>query len=297
MKKLIALILSVIICAALFSSCGEEKKSKSSSKVSETQSDEVTVDSVEKVKQISLVSEKGITIATQNLGQTESDGKITYKALYLDVRNNSDKDIDIALTQSSVNDYMIPVDVVGSVGAGERKTIAASFDDTKLRNSGITTFAKMVFCVSVADSDSGDEIITTKPIEVKTSEFDSYEYNFDESGTSAYSGNDIEIIIKDVYTDDEAGQCVKVYVSNLSERNIAVSITGSTVNGKKVEALFCSDVLAGKHDVSTIVFEQSDGISIVHKLKTSFVINDYDSGKVIVKKTDPVTVDFDADEE
>ena len=120
----------------------------------------------------------------------------------MEVKNGYDNDIEVGIIKSSVNNYMIPSDSTVKVESGETKEFAASFDVTKLNNSEITTFAVMEFVVSVKDSETGDVIFDTDTVKIKTSAYDGFEYETDQTGTTAYNGDKIRVIIQEIYYDE-----------------------------------------------------------------------------------------------
>ena len=293
MKKLIALIMAVILCASVFAACGEKQKTVPKGLPSDSVNDD---SDTETIKQFVICDQKGIKITTKNIGYSEAGGKLTHKALYLEVKNGYKKDIEVGITKSSVNNYMIPSDSTVKVESGKTKEFAVSFDVTKLNNSEITTFATLEFVVSVKDSETGDVIFDTKPVKIRTSAADGFEYETDQTGTVAYNGNRIRIVVQEIYYDEFSGQCINVFVMNYGRQNISLSLADSKLNGKKVEPIYCSDVLKGKKDVSPIAFDEDVEGERIEKFTTSFTIVDSDTGKTIVKKTKPVTVTFDDEE-
>ncbi|MBR2109164.1 MAG: hypothetical protein IJ932_04365 [Ruminococcus sp.] len=293
MKKLIALIMAVILCASVFAACGEKQKTVPKGLPSDSVNKD---DDTETIKQFVVCDRMGIKITTKNIGYSEAGGKLTHKALYLEVKNGYSKDIEVGITKSSVNNYMIPSDSTVKVESGKTKEFAVSFDVTKLNNSEITTFAVLEFVVSVKDNETGDVIFETKPVKLRTSAADGFEYENDQTGTVAYNGNRIRIVVQEIYYDEFSGQCVNVLVMNYGRKNISLSLKDCKLNGKKVEPIYCSDVLAGKKDVSPIAFDEDVEGERIEEFSTSFSIVDSDTGKTIVKKTKPVTVKFDNEE-
>lgn len=293
MKKLIALIMAVILCASVFAACGEKQKTVPKGLPSDSVNKD---DDTETIKQFVVCDRMGIKITTKNIGYSEAGGKLTHKALYLEVKNGYSKDIEVGITKSSVNNFMIPSDSTVKVESGKTKEFAVSFDVTKLNNSEITTFAVLEFVVSVKDNETGDVIFETKPVKLRTSAADGFEYENDQTGTVAYNGNRIRIVVQEIYYDEFSGQCVNVLVMNYGRKNISLSLKDCKLNGKKVEPIYCSDVLAGKKDVSPIAFDEDVEGERIEEFSTSFSIVDSDTGKTIVKKTKPVTVKFDNEE-
>ncbi|MCR5653598.1 MAG: hypothetical protein K6F88_07325 [Ruminococcus sp.] len=283
MKRIIALFTAVLICVFSLASCSDKAKGSSSKNAAQVSSTE----QIETIKQLVLVDEKDIKVVTKSITQTKKG-----KTLSMEVENSSDKAVEVGIINSSINGYMIPSDSTVNVDTGETAYLNAVFDEIKLMNSGITTFAEIELQVSVKDSETGDEIIVTKPYKLKTSAAEGFEYNYDTSGTVAYDNNNIRIIIKDIFVDEYAGQCVNVFVDNSGEKNISISLGDTYVNGKKADAMLVSDVLSRKCEVSQIVLENPDGFGEIKKLKTSFTINDSDTGDVIEAQTDAVTVKF-----
>lgn len=291
MKKLIAIIIAAVLCASLIASCSGSDD-KGSSEASQNGSAE-QAESFETVKQYVLVGEKGVQVTTKNIGRSMSEDVDADKALNIEVDNGSDKGIEVGIINSSINGYMIPCDVTVTVNSGEKKILAAAFDEIKLMNSDITTFANIELAVSVKDIETGDDIIEPKIKTIKTSAAEGFEYKYDESGTTAYDSGGIKIVVKDKYVDEFSGQCVKLYTANLGKESISISTVDTFINDKKTESILYADVLPNKSDVSAIAFELPDDVEEIKKIKTSFVIYNSDTGKVIVDKTKPVTVEFE----
>ena len=118
--------------------------------------------------------------------------------------------------------------------------------------------------------------------------------DYDESGTVAYDKDGIKIVLKDTYEEEYLGQCIAVYVSNQSDKNISVAGAETvSVNGKEVTPFFGSDVMKGKHDITYISFDEAENISKIENFEGSFCIYDHDTGDVLVEKTEPVSVAYE----
>ena len=187
---------------------------------------------------------------------------------------------------------MVQSDLSLNVEPGETNTLPAQFDETQLTRCGITTFSEMGFVISIENSETFETILESEPISINTTANVTVDY--DESGTVAYDKDGIKIVLKDTYEEEYLGQCIAVYVSNQSDKNISVAGAETvSVNGKEVTPFFGSDVMKGKHDITYISFDEAENISKIENYEGSFCIYDHDTGDVLVEKTEPVSVAYE----
>ena len=114
-----------------------------------------------------------------------------------------------------------------------------------------------------------------------------------------YEGNDIRVTALGFDSEDFFGPAIKVLIENNSPKDITVQSRNSSVNGLMVDAIFSSDVAAGKKANDSIVFFSSDleisGITTIKDIEFSLHVIDADSWDSIVD-TDTIVIRTSADE-
>ena len=293
LKMMITALLSAALIGISLVGCGNTKPSDESSAAASSAQDTSSSNSQEEsIEEKVLIDEKGIKITATGFGKNDSELFPSEKALFLEIVNGSEQPITVGLVNSSVNGYMVQSDLSLNVEPGETNTLPAQFDETQLTRCGITTFSEMGFVISIENYETFETILESEPISINTTANVTVDY--DESGTVAYDKDGIKIVLKGTYEEEYLGQCIGVYVSNQSDKNITVAGAEKvSVNGKEVTPYFGSDVMKEKHDITHISFDEAENISKIESFEGSFCIYDYDTGDVLVEKPEPVSVAYE----
>lgn len=299
MKKFLFLVLAAILVITLVA-CDS-----SSSNVVQTPSDVVSANNGAEdpqteqpealeatISETVLVDEAGVKITAKSL---DTDG-IFGPEIKLLIENNSGKDLTFQSRNTSVNGYMVETMMSVDVVNGKSANDGLTFMSSDLEACGISSIADMEFSFHIFDTEGWEDYLNTSPIQLKTSIADTYEYPFDDSGSLAYDGNDIKIIVKGLTEDNSIfGPSVVVYIENNSDKDITIQTRDVSVNGFMVDAMFSSDVMSGKHAVDTITFLSSDleenEITEIENIELSFHIFETTSWDTIVD-TNTVTITF-----
>ena len=279
MKKVSVLIVAIMLCITVLAACGGSGASGSGS-------GGVTVE------ETTILDEQGIKAVVKGFGAYENEMLSLNNVLLTDVTNNTEKAISFGFKNCSVNGYMMESHYFVTVEPGKTATYPAAFEEEEFKDLGITTCADYEFCINVEDNETNETLIETKPISVKTSAYENYEYNFDESGTVLYDAGGVKIIAKGIVESDFFGDCVSLYVSNQSDLNISVTAIEALLNGKNVDAYLGAEVCAGKHSIDLLSFDEKDRPEKIESLTLSFMIGDMDTYETIVEKTEPADVRF-----
>lgn len=280
MKKILAILLAIMICAATLAACGGSEKSGSDNS-------DVTVE------EQTILDDQGVKAVVKGYGKFKNEMLSLEHALLIDVTNSTDKDISFGLSHCSVNGYMVNSNYYYTIEAGKADTYPVVFEDSALESAGITTIADYEFCIVVQDNDTYEALIESDPVSIKTSAYEGFEYKYDESGTVLYDNDGIKIIAKDQEDDDYLGPCVNIYAANGSDKNIGVSVVSGSVNGKEVQDFYYnSELFAGKRSVDLLSIDEEERPEKIESFNLSFSIYDLDTGDLIVEKTEPASVSF-----
>ncbi|ANU48212.1 hypothetical protein ADH76_11775 [Enterocloster clostridioformis] len=85
------------------------------------------------------------------------------------VENNSDKNLTIQPRNSSVNGYMIDLQMSCDVAAGKKANDGMVISNSDLEKCGIDTIADIEFSLHIFESDSWESYVDTEPIKLTTS--------------------------------------------------------------------------------------------------------------------------------
>ena len=242
------------------STVGEESmlpndSSAGNSNVSEIQITEPPTKQEATITETVLVDEAGVKITAKSLS---TDGFVGPEIKLL-IENNSGKNLTFQCRNASVNGYMIDTLMSVDVVNGKKANDTITFMESDLEACGIHTIADMEMSFHIFDSADWTDYLDTPQIQIKTSAAGTYEYTFDDSGDVAYDGNDVKIVVKGLSQDASVfGPSIVVYIENNSDEDITVQTRDVSINGFMVDAIFSSDIIAGKHAVDTITFFSSD---------------------------------------
>ncbi len=300
MKRILAVIL-VTSLMSCFASCGvtlddvKEPTDVSTGDVVSKETDNNTTQEADSkdvsIEETTLVDEAGIKITAKSL-KTDSFMGPELKLL---IENNSGKNLTVQARNESVNGYMVTTYLSADVVDGKKANESITFSWTDLKACGITTIADIELSFHIFTTDDWETYLDTESISVKTSAAATYEYKFDDNGDIAYEGNDIKIVIKGLSEDSLMGPSIVAYIENNGNKNITVQTRDVSVNGFMVDAIFSSEVVAGKRAIDTITFMSSDleenEITDITNIELSFHIFDTDSWGTIVD-TEVVTISF-----
>ena len=287
MKRLFAFLLAVMICAVALAACGNTQNTDSNTQDSQSNSGEVTIE------ETTVFDDQGIVAVAKSLGKYENDWMVFDLALVVDVTNNTEKAVSASVRNLCVNGCVFDSSIGIEIQPGETGAVPALLEDTAMNNYGITTIADLEFSVEIEDADSYQTLIESDPVSIKTSAYEGFDYKYDESGTVLYDADGVKIIAKDGLIEDEfLGPYINLYVVNQTDKNIDVSVVESAVNGAKMDMSVGSYTPAGKRSINILSIDSEDRPEKIESFTLAFSIYDWETGDVIVEKTEPVTLEF-----
>lgn len=289
MKRIVSVLLAVLLLLSLVgcggSSSGGTQNPDDAVNSGNTQDDQQKTDATPtdvSIEETVLLDEAGIKITAKSM---DVDSWLGAEVKLL-IENDSGQDVTIQCRNSSVNGYMVDNIMSVDVVNGKKANDSLTFMSSDLEACGIKTIADMEFSFHIFTTEDWDTYLDTPQIQLKTSAADTYTYTFDDSGTLAYEGNGVKIIVKGLSEDDSLfGPGIVVYIENNSNRNITVQTRDSSVNGFMVDTIFSADVVVGKHAVDAITIMSSDleenAITAIETVELSFHLFDMDSWNTI----------------
>ena len=252
----------------------------------------VPVSTTPTVEEKVLYEDKGVKITLKGL---EMDGMMGPELKFL-VENDSDKSLMVQANDVSVNGYMVSTSMSVDVKQGKKANDKLRFLNSSLEMTGITTFADIELRFHFINSEDWTDYYDSDMIKIETSAAKDFDYTYDESGSSMYKSDDINVIFKGMSADASyVGPCMIVYINNQSEQDIMVQVRDASVNGFMVGTVFSCEVPKGKHAVDKIVFLDKDleenGITQFDNIELSLHISDKKTWKTIID-TEPIKATF-----
>lgn len=285
MKKLLSITLALVLVFSFAGCNNTDKKAEKPSDISSADKSKITIE------ETVLVDEADVKITAKSL---TTDG-LMGPEIKLFIENNSGKDLTFQCRHATVNGYMVDtimsVDVVDGKAANDSLTLMTY----SLEACGIDVLADLELSFHIFDSE-WETYLDTDFIQLKTSASGNHTQTYDDSGDLAYDGNGIKIVVKGLTEDDSLlGPSIVVYLENTGDKNVTVQTKDVTVNGMMVEAVFSSEVVAGKRTVDTITFLESDieenDITEIKDVELSFHVFDSEEWETIVD-TESIKLSF-----
>ena len=277
--------LAIVAIALALTACGgskkaesvEETKTASVETVAESAMASGEAESNTETAEAPLLAEtlvldhEGLKITAKELDMNGSLGP----TLRLLIENETNRNVTVQVRDMSVNGCMIAPLLSSAVGKGETKEDGIGFSARALKLGGINTFAELTFRFCVLDSETLDKIYESEPITLRTSAAEGYQERADDSGTLAYEGEGVKIVVKGpMERENGCGPGSLLYME---------------------DPIFSPEIAPGKHAVEAMTFfdDQLDNkkISSVRKAAFKCLIVDAESAETI-KETNLIQVKF-----
>ena len=212
------------------------------------------------------------------------------------IENNSAQNITVQTHSCSVNGLMLGPMFSCDVAAGKKANDTILFMETQLEDAGISTIAETEFVLSIFNSDTWEDILTSDIIALRTSATD-YVQAYDDSGYVAYDEGGIRIVIQKANSEDSFwGADVYVFAQNDTAANITIQARDVSINGYMVDPMFSCNIAAGKKAYSSLTFLESDltenGITDIKDLELRFTAFNSDTWSDIFD-TEVIAVTFE----
>ena len=246
MKRLPALLLSLMLCAFIGTGRAAEKPSRG------FRGDETAAEQT-------LFEAGGLTVAVKGLGLVSD-----IPVLALAVTNASGRELRVEPADCTLNGWMWNAGIVlyqetpGEESAaadrgtdrivpdGETKALGIGFagsDDYE--PCGIKAFSEIGFVLRVSDARTGGMLLTTPRLTVNTSVPMAEADGFEAPGRPLYDQNGLRLFCLDVRPGEGGGSAVPVLIVNRTDRPVSVSVPSLRVNGAETGSAFGTVVPAG----------------------------------------------------
>lgn len=281
MKRLLPILLTCILLLSL-SACGggapaaTPAPAAGASRAADSAPAQVPDNAPAKAAETSIaetviLDEQGIRVTARELNVKGTFGP----EIKLLIENDSGANLTFQCRGASVNGYMVETMMSIDVANGKKANDTLTFTNSDLKQCGIETIANLCFSLHIFYSDSWENFMDTPEIELRTNQYEGYDFRFDDAGTLAYDENGVKIVVKGVSEDSSwIGPSVMVYIQNDTGRMITVQARNLSVNGFMVDSIFSPDVAAGKAAIDGITLMSADleenGIQSIDEVELSF---------------------------
>lgn len=312
-KKLLTLLFATILSISLIACGGDssstqseevdasKKTEDSNHEVNETEPVEEDTNEETPVEEDTNVSSE-VTIAEQEV--LNQDGiLITVTGLDMNgfygpeiqllIENNSEKNVTIQARSSSINGYMVDMQMSCDIVSGKKANDALLIMSDELETYGIDAISDIEFGFHIFDTETWDTYLDSDMITLTTSVNGTYNQQYDDSGDILYDNNGIRIISKGLSEEALMGPEMLLYIENNSDQNVTVQSSDTSIDGFMIETILSPEIMPGKKCLAGLTFLGTDleanGITTIGSVETSFHIFNTDTWDTI-EDTSPVVI-------
>jgi hypothetical protein len=226
-----------------------------------------------------IYNSNGIIIKATEL-KYDSDG--TEAKLYLSASNSSSRKVYIRAEHASVNGYMTTTTGRIELNPGESGEGKISLYTQPIYEETLTGIGEIGLVLNIHDSDTYEAIDMTDLIKIKTSIYDSYTQDYDDSGELILNQSGIKIVAKGIAGEGtECSNAYILYIENNSDLTAYIRVDGAELDDEYVEdVIFLEDVLPGTVSEKALDFNSKDVGKTVYdisKVKFTLQVWDYDT--------------------
>jgi len=201
-----------------------------------------------------LLDESGVKITAKGLDTSKRNPEL--KIL---IENQSDKNLTVQALDTSINGYMVDNALSVDVLAGKKANATIPFLGADLKNAGIEQIAEIELAFDIFDTESWDSYVRSKPLVIKTSLAENYNFLFDDSGALIYNEKGVKIVAKDYsYNTDGLKTGVRLYIENNTDHNIIVQSSDVSVNGFMIDPVLSPEITKNKHAIADMEFYEDE---------------------------------------
>ena len=239
-----------------------------------------------------LIDDDSVRVTLKNI---DTEGAFAPK-LDVFIENFTEEDLIINVSNASVNGYVNPAYMSLTVPAGMKVNDSIRISQKALDDCGITVIADIEFKLNVYKTDSYVPVYISDVITVRTSEYDGFDYVFDDSGEEICNRDGIRIVIRELADTETSVPGVRFFFENNGEKDVTVSTENTYVNGYLTLDFAYTNLPAGKKAVVNAEIPVDDMGSYwsgeLSEIAVSFLIRNVANYRDAVT-TDLITVSFD----
>ncbi len=281
MKQLLSFLMALMVVFS-FAACGNGDDADEESKKVASGAEKGGSEAVSLVPEDVTVDEQVIYDA--------NDVKVTVKDINYDgyfgpelnvlIENNTEGDITVCTSESTVNGLVVDCSLYCDVPAGKKANDTILLDSTGLERSGIEIIKDIEFVLYATDTEYED-VFESDYIKVTTNAPENYVQEIDDSGYVAVDDENVKVVIKHIEEEKSIwGTEVLVYLENNTDKLLCIQAEDVSVNGFAIDPYFSTEVPAGKKAFDTITFSDTDledsGIDEITEMELKFELIDWD---------------------
>ena len=288
MKKILSLLLVLVLSITLFSGCSDKKDAEIRTEVEiedvitdpnqntaniEKEKKDTLEDVIKNketetntdnergryshvkgnIKEQKIYDDNAIVITAKGFDFTKTEPKFM-----LEIENNAEHDFEFTVENVSINRYIMEATMEKTIFAGSKEETGMAFVNITMIDQRIKTIEELAFTINMTD---GETKLSTGEIVLKTG-LKAEEYPELLNGTTVLEQDGIKVTYLDMEYPNKYHYGVALYfcIENTlaDEIGIVTYDREATVNGRKVDAHFSSDVPPNKRVIAEFEIDNKD---------------------------------------
>lgn len=229
-----------------------------------------------------MLDQNDIVITATGINEVVMGSEVS---LLLNIDNNSDEEIMVYATRTSVNGIMLDGVIAKKVSPHTSSKGSISFMSFLLEDAGINQIAEIETSIHIV----GDTMdFESDVVCIKTSLYGTFTQTYDDDDDILLEESGIKIVKKELTVDDYiSGQ--DFYVENNSDKPLLIKAVDNVVNGTTMDSTLTFPIVEiGKKAVYKVSFMNADltkaGISSIKSLSSHFIFMDSVTQEVIFER-------------
>lgn len=191
------------------------------------------------------------------------------------IQNESDRDVTVSTQLLSVNGYMTDFGCYTPVRSGGNQQVLLQLYSYELEQMGITEIAEIAFSLDLYDSKTYETIAITELLTLKTDIAENFRQPIDDNGWEMHIDDHLRMVYKGATLSDYGDCDLYLYMENLAEGNVSVTIDTVRVNGEDVEGFLWETLRPGTRAVDSIYFYGLENLDITQFSQITDVYLEY----------------------
>lgn len=286
MKKQLLILLPLLCALTACSPVASSQESGTSASSQNTIQADISKEAVDPADFIDLSTADRILLDQDDIlikltGYHTTEKGVPVLELY--VENNTDEEIDLFLTGSSVNGYMgvFSCKTKYVYAPGEKSTNEYTYVQYLVDQFNIEKVSEIQLVIHILTGHP-DTAIYASPAKLYTSEYPNYTQKYDDSGDILYNISGIKIVAKPIYTTTKGLPRLNLLIINGSDGAIEFQTEKLIVNGHEVDpSRFSRTALPDKRGLANIDIPEEywtdDPANPIETIELAYVLSTYDA--------------------
>lgn len=241
-----------------------------------------------KIEPTVLFDKDGIKITAQEMVYQKNYGE----TIILNIKNNTDQNIDIICDASIVNGTEISNNMYKTINKNTEANVPVSFEKYELEDAGIVNINNLKFYFNIYDSETYEDIIPEAYGELDTLNKEKDPENII-SGQELLNKNGIRILYVGYDENYLIGESLKIYIENNSDTSYYVDCDNIIVDRKTIDTISFTKIKPGTRKFGNISILKSDmeinnietikNPDVTFRISTEDYLSEFKYGPITIK--------------